>query len=81
MKNPRFDTYVAVFFSEGDQDHVRYVTGIPSRNSAEWKEGQPAMKLSEDYARDIVFGLTLNGYPAAVVKFLHGVEIRNHDKY
>lgn len=77
MSNPKFDTYVAVFFAEDGELYARFVTGIPSRNTAEWKAGQPAMRLSEEYARDIVFGLTLNGHAASVVKFLHGVTLKN----
>ena len=73
MSNPRFDTYVAVFTG----DTVRFVTGTPSRNYAEWKAGEPAMPLSESYAKDIVFGLTLNGHASAVIKVLHGVELKN----
>ena len=80
MKNPRYDTYVAVFFFEDGEVYARYVTGIPSHNTAEWKAGEPAMLMSEDCAKDIVFGLTLNGYAAAVVKVLHGVELKNPDK-
>ena len=76
MKNPCFDTYVAVIFTENGQERVRYVTGT-SRNTAEWVPGKPAVKLSESFAKDIVYGLTLNGYAAAVVKFLHGVELCN----
>ena len=77
MKSPRFDTYVAVFTNKDGDIRTRFVTGIPARNSAEWKDGLPAMKLSEDYAKDIVFGLTLNGHAAAVVKVLRGVELSN----
>ena len=80
MSNPRFDTYVAVFFYEDGEVYTRYVTGTPSRNVAEWNPGEPAMKLSEDYAKDIVFGLTLNGHAAAVIKVLHGVELKNPGK-
>lgn len=77
MKNPKFDTYVAVFSNHGGDIRTRFVTGIPARNQAEWKPGLPAMKLSEDYAKDIVYGLTLNGHAAAVIKVLHGVELNN----
>ena len=35
------------------------------------------MVFSESYAKDIVFGLTLNGHAAAVVKVLHGVSFKN----
>lgn len=77
MSNPRFDTYVAVFATEEGKITAKFVTGIPSRNTAEWNDGEPAMPLSESYARDIVYGLTLNGHPAAVVKALHGVTFTN----
>lgn len=80
MSNPRFDTYVAVFNLINGDRRVRFLTGVPSHNSAEWKPGEPAMALSESYAKDIVFGLTLNGYAAAVIKVLHGVELRNPGK-
>lgn len=76
MSNPRFDTYVAVFTDDG----TRFVTDLPSRNVAEWNPGKPAAQLSESYAKDIVFGLTLNGYPSAVIKILHGVELKNPAK-
>ena len=79
MNGPRFDTYVAVFINKDGESYVRFVTDLPARNTAEWNAGKPAMKLSEDYAKDIVFGLTLNGHPAAVSKFLHGIELRNPD--
>ena len=77
MSNPRFDTYVAVFTNHDGDIRTRYVTDIPARNMAEWNPGKPAMSLSESYAKDIVFGLTLNGYAAAVVKVLHGVTLAN----
>ena len=74
--DPRFDTYVAVFFTSTDATSVKYVTGV-DRNTAEWEAGKPAMPFAESYAKDIVFGLTLNGYAAAVIKVLHGVELKN----
>ena len=80
MKNPRYDTYVTVFFAEDGEIYARFVTGIPSHNRAEWLAGQPAMKMSEDMAKDIVFGLTLNGHAATVTKALHGVEFKNPGK-
>ena len=75
--SPRFDTYVAVFTEGGGKITTKFVTGVPGHNTAEWKDGEPAMPLSESYAKDIVFGLTLNGHAAAVVKVLHGVELKN----
>lgn len=77
MGNPRFDTYVAVFEECEGKITTKFVTGVPAHNTAEWKAGEPAMKFTESYAKDIVFGLTLNYHPAAVVKALHGVEFKN----
>ena len=77
MSNPRYDTYVAVFTSQDGIIRTRFVTDLPSRNTAEWNAGKPAMPISESYAKDIVLGLTLNGFAAAVVKVLHGVELKN----
>lgn len=77
MGNPRFDTYVAVFGQCDGKVTVKFVTGLPEHNTAEWKDGEPALNLSESYAKDIVFGLTLNGHPSAVIKVLHGVELKN----
>lgn len=76
MGNPRFDTYIAVFIGEC----VRFVTALPARNVAEWKAGEPAKPIAESYAKDIVWGLTLNGYPSAVIKVLHGVELKNPEE-
>lgn len=80
MKNPHFDTYVAILTDESGKLNTRFVTGIPGHNTAEWKPGQPAMSMSEQMAKDIVFGLTLNGYAAAVIKVLHGVTLKNPEK-
>ena len=80
MKNPRFDCYVAVFTEEDGKPCVKFVTNLPSRNWAEWNAGEPALKINEDYAKDVVFGLTLNGYAAAVMKAVHGVTFTNPGK-
>ena len=80
MANPTYENYVAVFFSEGDNIVTKFVTALQSHNWTEWHDGEPAMKMSESCAKDVVFGLTLNGYAAAVVKVLKGVTFRNPEK-
>jgi hypothetical protein len=77
MSNPRYDTFVAVFTNDGEKINTRFVTDLPARNVAEWNAGKPAMRIPETYAKDIVYGLTLNGHAAGVVKVLHGVEFTN----
>ena len=76
MMNPRFDTYVAVFTEKNGVTTVKWVTSTEG-SYAHWDAGKPAKQFAESYAKDIVFGLTLNGYAAAVVKVLHGVELKN----
>lgn len=78
--------YVALFWSdspkEDDPDmYARFVTSVSdSPKMAHWEAGEPAMRFSEDYAKDIVFGLCVNGYAAGVVKVPKGVEFRNPPK-
>ncbi len=74
----KYNTCVAVFFTEPrtGKTGVRFVTGMEG-SIAMWEDDQPAMKLSESFAKDIVYGLTLNGFTAAVIKVVNGVELRN----
>ena len=76
MTHPRFDTYVAVFFDVDGATTVKFVTADEG-SMAYWNAGEAAKPFAESYARDIVYGLTLNGYAAAVIKVLHGVELKN----
>lgn len=71
----KFNTYVGVFSG----NKMKFVTAV-HRHDAEWESGKPALKLSEDFAKDIVLGLTLNGYPSAVVRVLNGVELSNPEE-
>jgi hypothetical protein len=74
----KYNTYIAVFFQEHEtgRNIVKFVTGV-EKSSALWEDDKPAMKLGDSFARDIVLGLTFNGYAAAVVKFMNGVEVGN----
>lgn len=81
MGNVVFETYVAVFFFDhpGENDpeiYSRFVTSTQG-STVLWEADKPAMKFSESYARDIAFGLTVNGWCAAVVKVVKGVQLRN----
>ena len=75
----KFDTYVCVFAETKGGIVTKFVTGT-HKSYAEWEDGKEAMRFSEDWARDIVYGLTLNGHPAAVVKVVHGVTLKNPGK-
>ena len=74
----KYNTYIAVFFQEPDtgRHFVKFVTGTEG-STALWEDDQPAMQLSESFAKKIVLGLKLNGYTAAVAKFLNGVQVGN----
>ncbi len=74
----RYKTHVAVFFpdNESEKNLVKFVTAVDG-SSAQWEKDKPAMKLTESFAKDIVLGLTWNGYAAAVIKVIDGVELRN----
>ena len=71
----RYKTYVIVF--TGDSDRYRYVTSIKEHHVARWDKGKEALSMSEDMARDIVYGLACNGFRAGVIKHLQGVKITN----
>lgn len=74
----KYNTYVAVFFPDPDtgRHFVKFVTGV-EKSAALWEDGKPAMRVTEPFAKDIVYGLTFNGFHAAVIKVLNGVELRN----
>ena len=74
----KFKTHVAVFFAdhESPKNCVKFVTGTEG-STALWEADKPAMVMSESFAKDIVYGLTVNGYAAAVIKVVNGVELRN----
>lgn len=59
------DVYVVgVLKAYKDRTEIKYVTGIPERNYAEWNAGEEAMEFSKEYAKDIALGLCINGYTA-----------------
>ena len=74
----KFKTHVAVFFPDHDspKNYVKFVTGTEG-TTARWEADKPAVALSESFAKDIVYGLTMNGYAAAVIKVLSTMELRN----
>lgn len=73
------DTYISVFELGSDKTRVAFVTGI-DKHTASWESGKEAMRFSEEGALDVAYGLILNGYVAGIVKFPHGVTIRNPER-
>lgn len=74
----RFNTHVMVVFHNDDNNStvIKYVTSTEG-SMAHWDAGEEALKLSESFAKDIVYGLTVNGYIAAVIKVVNGVRLFN----
>ena len=70
--NAKFSTFICVFFTDGKGADIRakFVTSLEDHNIARWDAGKPAMPFSESLAKDVVYGLTLNGYAAANIPCL-----------
>lgn len=66
---------VGILFPYENRTEIKYVTSISSKSKiAKWDDGQNAMTFSKAYAKDLAWGLTLNGNPAiAMLKesYLH----------
>ena len=75
--NARFKTYVAVCFEKDGVINTKFVTGLEGMSTALWEDGKPAMSFGESWAKDIVLGLTWNGYAATVFRVLDGVRLSN----
>ena len=66
---------VGILFPYENRTEIKYVTSISSKSKiAKWDDGQNAMTFSKAYAKDLAWGLTLNGNPSiAMLKesYLH----------
>lgn len=66
---------MGILFPYENRTEIKYVTSISSKSKiAKWDDGQNAMTFSKAYAKDLAWGLTLNGNPAiAMLKesYLH----------
>lgn len=66
---------VGILFPYENRTEIKYVTSISSKSKiAKWDDEQNAMTFSKAYAKDLAWGLTLNGNPAiAMLKesYLH----------
>lgn len=56
---------VGILMPYEDRTEIKYVTSVSSEPKvAKWEDGESAMTFSKNYAKDLVWGLTLNGHPA-----------------
>ena len=59
---------VGVLFPTKTQTTIKYVTSVQTEPKvAKWDDGKEAMTFSKDYAKDLAFGLCVNGYAAIVM--------------
>lgn len=60
------DQYVVgILFPKKTETIIRYVTRVQIEPKvARWDDGEPAITFSKNEAKDLAFGLCLNGYVA-----------------
>ena len=59
---------IGILSSYEDRTEIKYVTSIQTEPKvAHWEDGKEAMAFSKDYAKDLAFGLCVNGYTAIVM--------------
>lgn len=59
---------IGILFPTKTETTIKYVTSVKTEPKvAKWEDGKPAMTFSKDYAKDLAFGLCVNGYAAVVM--------------
>ena len=59
---------VGILFPTKTETTIKYVTSIQTEPKvAKWDDGKEAMIFSKNYAKDLAFGLCMNGYAAIVM--------------
>ena len=59
---------IGILSSYEDRTEIKYVTSVQTKPKvAHWEDGKEAMAFSKDYAKDLSFGLCVNGYAAIVM--------------
>lgn len=78
MANKKDIYVVGILKTYEDRTEIEYVTNINiSTKTAEWKAGELAMEFSKEYAKDLAFGLCVNGYAAIPMLKADYLELRN----
>lgn len=69
---------VGILFSTRTETTIKYITSVQIEPKvAKWDDGKPAMTFSKDYAKDLAFGLCVNGYAAVVMIKADYLDLRN----
>ena len=58
---------IGVLFPYQDRTEIKYVTSVSSEHKVAKWDGKEAMTFSKAYAKDLAWGLTLNGNPAIIM--------------
>ena len=58
---------IGVLFPYKDRTEIKYVTSVSSEHKVAKWDGKEAMTFSKAYAKDLAWGLTLNGNPAIIM--------------
>lgn len=69
---------VGILIPYEDRTEIKYVTSVSSEPKvAKWEDGESAMTFSKNYAKDLAFGLTLNGNPALAMLKESYMDLKN----
>ena len=69
---------IGILFPTETEATIKYVTNIQfDPKVAKWDDGEPAMTFSKDYAKDLAFGLCVNGYAAIPMIKADYLDLRN----
>lgn len=69
---------VGILFPTQTETTIKYVTSVQIEPKvAKWDDGESAMIFSKDCAKDIAFGLCVNGYAAVVMIKENYLDLRN----
>ena len=59
---------IGILSSYEDRTEIKYITSVQTEPKiAKWDDGKEAKTFSKDYAKDLAFGLCVNGYTAIVM--------------
>lgn len=69
---------IGILFPTRTETTIKYVTSVQTKPKvAKWDDGEPAITFSKDYAKDLAFGLCVNGYAAVVMIKADYLDLRN----
>ena len=69
---------VGILFPDETKTTIKWVTSAQiTPKVANWDDGEPAMTFSKQYAKDLAFGLCMNGTPAVAVIKEDYVNLKN----